>query len=175
VPTHTTPRLASRRHRESTNDHLSRPGRSGRPLCAGFVTTGRSEGNTMPVIATLIEPHRVTRVFFDCLNLPNTPRSSSVAAAEMPMTTPCARASSQPSNARFWRDVASRRSPRREALSAFFAFIEGSTIARHNAHLAMLLRRTGFVVQRQVTRGVLGGSWSGGRGRGRRCCGDQHG
>jgi putative transposase len=50
-----------------------------------------------------------------------------------------------------------------------------STIAHHNAHLAMLLRRRDFVGQRPVMRGVSGGSWPAGRGRERRCCRDQHG
>ena len=61
----------------------------------------------------------------DHLNPPNTPRSSSATAAAMqacaprwvrsatPMTTPCARASSPPSNASFSRGTASRRRPRR--------------------------------------------------------------
>ena len=43
------------------------------------------------------------------------------------------------------------------------------TIARHNAHLAMLLKRMDFVGQHPVTRGILGGSWPAGRGRGREC------
>ena len=59
-----------------------------------------------------------------------------------------------------------------EARRAVFDFIEGF---RHNAHLAMLLKRTDFVGRRPVMWGVLGGSWPAGRGRGRQCCRDQHG
>ncbi len=71
----------------------------------------------------------------DQLNPPNTPRSSSASAAArlacvprwarsaMRMTTPCARASSPPSNASCSIAGGSRRRPRRD--SAVFAFIEG--------------------------------------------------
>ena len=71
----------------------------------------------------------------DHLNPPNTPRSSSATAAVMqacvprwvrsatPMTTPCARASSPPSNASFSRG--SRFKTQAEARNAVFDFIEG--------------------------------------------------
>jgi putative transposase len=64
--------------------------------------------------------------------------------------------------------VGSRHRPKRAVRCSNSS--RASTIARHNAHLAMLLKRTGFVGQCAVMRGVLGGSWRAGRGRGLQCC-----
>jgi putative transposase len=88
-------------------------------------------------------------------------------------TMPCARASSPRSSASFLLAAGSRHRPRRAMRR--LPSSKASTIARHNAHLAMLLKRTDFVGPRPVMRGVLGGSWPAGRGRGRQCCRDQHG
>jgi hypothetical protein len=36
----------------------------------GSLSSRSTDGAAMPVISTLVEPHRVTRIFFDCSDAP---------------------------------------------------------------------------------------------------------
>ena len=108
----------------------SRPATTGRPGENNGARPDRSERRLRLVIAT-----PPSKCCDDHLSAANTPRSSSATAAAMqvcaprwvrsatPMTTPCARASSPPSNASFSIAAGSRHRPRRAMRR--FAFIEG--------------------------------------------------
>ena len=39
----------------------------------GSLSSRSTDGAAMPVISTLVEPHRVTRIFFDCRDAPPDP------------------------------------------------------------------------------------------------------